>query len=110
MKLTMSKGTQNVSKVVSQGLAEDFGITNVNLGDIIINEQAILIIGKKVNINKGPLEMREMPLSDFIMLPFTKNLGIVMPAEIIVDEDKQIVFESQVVNPVNNPDMFQWRI
>jgi hypothetical protein len=110
MRLTMSKGTENVSKVVKQGLAEDFGITDFNVGEIIINEQAILTISKKININKTALALQEMPLTEFIMLPFTKNLGIVMPVEIVVDEDKQIVFEAQVVNPVNNPDLFQMRL
>jgi hypothetical protein len=109
MKLTMSKGTQNISKVVKAGL-EELGITDINVGDIVINEQALLFIEKRVNINKQALIMDEQPLSDFIMLPFTKNIGIVMPSEIVIDEPKRIVFEAQVINPVNNPDLFQMRL
>lgn len=49
----------------------------------------------------------EMPFNDFIMLPFRKNLGIVLPMELMLEDRARFVFESHVVDPCYDPVLFQ---
>jgi len=82
------------------------GIFNVNITSMNISENAHLTISKKININKTNCNIEQIPLSEFIMYPFSKNLGIVIAHDLINENKNEFIFESQIVEASNNTDMF----
>jgi len=49
----------------------------------------------------------EMPFGEFVGLPLRKNLGIVMPMDLMLDDRRRLIFESHVIDPCRDPRMLQ---
>jgi len=49
----------------------------------------------------------EMPFGEFVGLPLRKNLGIVMPMELMLDSRTKLIFESHVIDPCRDTRMLQ---
>jgi hypothetical protein len=49
----------------------------------------------------------EMDFTTFIMLPFRKNLGIIIPMDLMLDDRRRLIFESHVIDPCRDPCMFR---
>lgn len=84
----------------------DKGIFNVNIPSMNISEDAHLTISKKININKTGCDIEQIPFSEFIMYPFSKNLGIILAHDLINENKNEFIFDSQIVEASNNTDMF----
>jgi len=49
----------------------------------------------------------EMDFTTFVMLPFRRNLGIIIPMELMLDDRRRLIFESHVIDPCRDTAMFQ---
>jgi hypothetical protein len=83
------------------------GLPSPKIENINICDDAKLSISKKININKEACNIEIIPTSEFIMYPFTKNLGIVLIEELLDENPERFLFQSQVAEPSGNPSMFQ---
>lgn len=58
------------------------------------------------NTDTEEYEVRHMPLERFMMFPFEKNLGIVMPYDLVHADDDKYIFTANLVEPSGNARMF----
>lgn len=49
----------------------------------------------------------EVQFDEFLMYPFRRNLGVVLPFELLMDHTRTIVFQSHVIDPAYDPVLFQ---
>lgn len=49
----------------------------------------------------------EVSFEEFLMYPFRRNLGIVLPMELMMDHKSTFVFQCHVVDPCYDPVLFQ---
>lgn len=105
MKLT-NYVTSNKAPIMNDML-HGRGLLNITLDNVNICENAHLTISKKININKTGCVPQEVTFSEFIMYPFTKNIGIILPQELLDENKTEFVFEAQVVEPSLNINLFQ---
>ena len=49
----------------------------------------------------------EMAFSDFIILPFRRSIGVILPMELMLDDRRRLIFESHVIDPCYDPLLFQ---
>lgn len=83
------------------------GLPNPKIDNINICDDARISVSKKININKEACSVEIVPFSEFIMYPFTKNLGIVLIEELMDENQERFLFQAQVAEPSYNPSMFQ---
>lgn len=89
----------------AQGLERSF---YEQLCDVSIDLEASLIIPKKNTSQVSPiLEISEIFNDEFMMLPFTKGIGIAMPFDLEKEDDDKFVFIARVVDPADTIDMFK---
>lgn len=83
------------------------GLPNPHIESINICDDARLSISKKININKEICSVEIVPFSEFVMYPFSKNLGIVLIEDLVDENPDRFLFQAQVAEPSYNPSMFQ---
>jgi hypothetical protein len=83
------------------------GIPCPKIENINICDDARISISKKININKEACNIEIVTFSEFVMYPFSKNLGIVMIEELVDENQDRFLFQAQVAEPSYNPSMFQ---
>lgn len=94
---------KDVSSPIHEGLFE-MGIDPraMALGTVLIDETAQLHVSKKININHTMCTMIDRAIEEIILYPFTHNVGLVLPVELMEDAVDELVFEAQVVEPCGN--------
>lgn len=70
-----------------------------------MDAEAYVHIPKSATV--GDCYMIDRTLVDIIMYPFTKNVGLVIPLEIVEDNATELVLGSQLVEPNGNIDLFR---
>lgn len=93
----------NITNDVKNGLLE-FGIVDNNITQINIDVEAKLSIMKKKNIDKidYSLEIEDIKYDDFLMIPIIYNMGIILPYELILEDDNKLEFKSQVIESLDD--------
>ena len=102
----------NITQEVNTSL-EILGIAGVN-SSISIDVFATLYIlkmnhpgGVSNPMNDGGFHLEEYALEDLYMMPFEKNIGLIMPYLIRDDDKKYMVFTCQVIDPVYSTNHFR---
>ncbi len=97
----------NITTEVNSCLLE-LGVMSVN-GDINIDVMSKLHVprmefpGGVMNpMNDSGFYLSECDLEDLYMMPFEKNIGVVLPYDLLYENNKELVFLSQVIDPVDN--------
>jgi hypothetical protein len=88
----------------------NFGLKNMGLEDgsfvtdVNIDLQAELSIPKNKNniIVEDPYYIEDLRFDEFLMYPFQKCLGVIMPFEIYREDEDRYIFLSQVIDPCEN--------
>ena len=96
----------NIKHEINCGLLE-MGITPFQNGDVTIDITAQLKINKrKDDVPDSDYQLADVDYSDFLMYPFDKGLGVVMPYQIVYEDQTELHFLTQVVDPTNDVSMF----
>lgn len=53
-------------------------------------------------LNDGGFHLDEQPYDDMFMLPFSKNIGIVLPYELEYENQRELVLLCQVIDPADS--------
>jgi len=106
------QGRINIKNEINTCL-EELGISGVD-NEIYIDVISKLYIPKTKNpggfndpMNDGGLHMEEGPLEDYYMMPFDKNIGVILPYELFLEDSKNLVFLCQVIDPVDSYKFFR---
>lgn len=94
---------EDISQDVNYGLRK-FGM-NKSVENITIDVMATLIIPKSKRKDMN-LEIEKIDIGDFMMFPLAKQIGVIIPMDILEDSEKSIVFQSQVVDPIDDVELF----
>lgn len=118
--LMTNRRPQDVSQEINSGLCHLVEIPKMS--GITIDLQAHLHIEKVETgvreVGNGILvrdlaamedvcKIEEADFSDFIMYPFMKNIGVVLPIQLIFEDDREFVFHSHVIDPNQNTYFFE---
>lgn len=83
-------------------------LTHMDLSETI-EEQLVLDHNASLFITKCPfgkrneqLHLQTYTLEKFLLLPYQRNLGIVMPYELIEETDQEFHFKSHVIDPAES--------
>ena len=102
----------DVTDEVNAGLST-FGVNQVS-GTVTIDPRATLHIPKQDQalpadhpMNDGMYHLAIIPIEEFLMFPFEKNLGIIMPYEVQTENTHEIVLLSNVVESAESMDSFR---
>lgn len=77
---------------------------------ITIDTEALLTIEKEKDPalrNGDNVVIDTLDPGDFMYLAFEKNLGLIMPYATYLDNDEYLVYQSNVVDPSNDPELFR---
>lgn len=102
----------DITHDVSRGL-DEFGIEPPNTNSIIIDTRALLHISKcKKPVSSHPLHdagfhISDIPVEDFMMYPFDKNVGVIMPYHIEDENDDIITFKANVIEATDSINTFR---
>ena len=84
------------------------GMKPIHSHDVTIDVEAELYVPKAKELDmKNGIEIEHVPFADFIMFPFEKYLGVVMPFHQAYEDDDCVIFMSQVIDPSETIDMFK---
>jgi CRISPR/Cas system-associated protein Csx1 len=94
--------THDISDDVNSGL-KSMGINEI-IDDICIDVNAKLTIMKKPESDpvKTDFFIETMDYGVFMMYPFEKMVGVILPNFIMDEDDHKMEFESQVIDPSDN--------
>lgn len=96
----------DISYQVNQGVRA-FGIDDIKMDDLTIDTSAHLSISKSREEPYESYSLEEMDAGDFLCLPFEKDLGVIMPYQLLEDSPNQYVFVSQIIDPCGQADIFR---
>jgi hypothetical protein len=108
--------SQDVSQEVNTGL-HDLGVpTSHHVKDLVIDAQAHLVVPKYVPtentdasaasaLQDAGFHLHTVKTADFLMLPFAKHIGIVMPMMLVDETPDYFVFSCILVEPCFNAPM-----
>lgn len=98
---------ENIKDDINLGLIP-YGVNKIT-NDILVDDNAFLHITKN-SINDTTLLLEKTELTDILLYPFTKNIGIILPMEIQEDNENEIIFDSLVVEPIFDIKIFSRNI
>lgn len=91
--------TDNVKDDINKGLLE-MGLPAFHDSDVMIDVNADLMINKRADLEPdSDYEIEEVDFAEFIMYPFEKYLGVIMPYDISHENLDKIYFKAHVVEP-----------
>ncbi len=93
----------NVKDDVNYGLIP-YDVPKIK-NDILIDDNAFLHISKSLEYNTNFI-IDKYDLSDILLYPFTKNIGIVLPMDIQKDDNHEFIFDALVVEPIFDTELF----
>lgn len=99
----IKKRSINVATEVNEGLKERDIETNYD--SITIDHEAKLAMYKQKNTLIRPYVV--IDAGDWMMYPFRNYMGIIMPNSIVSEDEKKIVFDCHIVDPVADFKMFK---
>jgi hypothetical protein len=94
----------------------DIGMEQLAVDELTVDYTANLIVKKmkgKFGLEEELLEMfggfvlTNIQSSDFLLYPFEKSIGIIMPVECIKETHNEIVFQAMVIDPCFNVYLFK---
>lgn len=94
---------ENIKDDVNNGLI-NYGVSQIK-NDILIDDNAFLHISKNLVVDKN-LIIENYELSDILLYPFTKNIGVILPMDIKKDDENEFIFDSLVVEPIFDTQLF----
>jgi hypothetical protein len=77
-----------------------------NYKDVIIDPEAEIQVIKQFDPSKYEYKNNIINIDDFMMYPFTKYLGIIMPFEIKSEDDNIVIYKCNIVDPVSDYMLF----
>lgn len=85
---------------------------NTISGKVVIDVKAQLHIQKlddtlPPQLNDGMFHLETLDYSDFMMFPFEKNLGIIMPYEVLVETEHHFTLLSNVIENSDSSETFR---
>jgi hypothetical protein len=103
---------EEITDDINSGLSDiGFSKNELRVKDVTIDVEAKLTILK--NLDGTPrktkdLKIEQIPVSTFLMFPFDKCLGVIMPYDLWYEDENKYIFLSQVVDPCEHMlDMFR---
>lgn len=101
---------ENVTDEVNAGL-ESLGSSQID-GSVVLDTQALLHVPLKDAslpdaMNEGMFHLETVSFEDFLMYPFDKNVGIIMPYNIEKEDGVEIVITSNVVENAKSVKSFR---
>lgn len=97
---------EDVSEDINTGLIFH-GVDSINFQNVTIDVNAQLVVPKKRDQSILDTQVEPILFEEFIMYPFIKHVGIVIPFELIEDTSHRLVFEAHVVDPCPDIDLFR---
>lgn len=95
---------RDVTEIVEQGLLE-MGRPR-QLSEIRVQEHALLRLSKEITPMFDWM-IDSIPTHFFFQYPIHKGIGIVMPMQKTIETDTEIIYTCQVVEPMNDIDLFR---
>ena len=95
----------NITNVIKESLAH-YG-QSTDIADVYADQNAELLISKKININKQMCELDTIPLNTFSSYPMVHQLGIVFLKDIIDESSTSLVFQGETIDPIAHSDIFR---
>lgn len=106
---------EDVTPQINEGLTK-FGVASLD-ASIIIDTRARLHIPKgdaklpsDHPLNDGNFHLSSIPMEEFLMFPFEKDIGIIIPYDLEKEDDNEFVFVSQVVEGSASTSIFRQRL
>ena len=101
----------DVTQEVNEGLSE-LNVFKTLKEPIIIDPDAILRIqkapdGLPQSMTDAGYHLATIEPEEFICMPFTHYVGIIIPHEIIEEDDKEIILQCDIVEPIFDVSMFR---
>lgn len=102
--------SHNVTSDVNTGLNE-LGMPNVS-GSVTVDAHATLWLPKldpalPPALNDGMFHLTELPMEEFLMFPFDRNMGILLAYTMQDETDSQMVLHASLVEPANATEAFR---
>jgi hypothetical protein len=105
---------ENIAPAINDGLLSfgmDFGLINVTMDPDALLEIPLSKNGGRPVKSRGDvsLDYRVMSMNsqDVFSYPFDKRIGLIIPDEIVEESDDSIKYMCQVLDPVDNIEMFR---
>ena len=76
---------------------------------VVIGLSARLHVAKKVPAKlerPRPFAVGEVTMDALMMMPFERNVGLLLPCALLADDSRELVFECHVIEPCNDPRLF----
>lgn len=72
--------------------------------DITIDNEATLFIEKHLGdaldpLNDGGFHINTSKIDDFVLYPYSKNIGIILPFDLLDETENEFIFKSIVIDP-----------
>jgi hypothetical protein len=102
------KYAEDVALDVKKSLME-MNIPIANVADsITIDVEASLEVPKShvISVSKERMLVDNMDVFEFMMMPFTHNVGVVMPSELVLDNEDKYIFTCSVIDPTTDTKTF----
>lgn len=95
----------NITRVIQESLAE-YG-QSTDIADVYADQNAELVLSKKININHKMCEMDTLPVNTFSSYPLVYQLGVIFVKDIIDESPTTLVFEGETIDPISHQDIFR---
>lgn len=90
------------------------GLEQLCVESLTVDYAAHLIIPKR---SKGDVDDAEImfnvmniPASDFILYPFERSVGLILPTDLLRENRKEAIYIAQVIDPCFNADLFRSKL
>lgn len=104
--MLMRHYVDDVSDDINAGLRQ-LGMDEVRVDDVTIDVCSTLIVPRKNTEKLLKVDVGEIDFEEFLMFPFTRHIGVALPYEIVEDSEKQVVFQSQIIDPTQDVESFR---
>lgn len=84
------------------------GVKGASFSSITIDVDALVYIPKNTDVYKNiDYDIESMDKADFLFMGFEKNLGLIMPYLTHAENDEEIVFKANIIDPSFDYDNFK---
>lgn len=111
LRLERARDDDDITEDVQSALAGSAGSAAAPAAAVVINTSGRLYLPKMDGCclqpaNDGGFHLHEMPEHDVYMLPFTRNLGVLLPRELVSEDAREMVFDCSVIEPCEDTILF----
>jgi hypothetical protein len=96
----------DVTDIINNGL-RNVGRGDIKVDDVTIDVCATIVIPKTEKDKILSTDLQSVLFADFLMYPFSKQIGIALPYEVMEDSETKLVFQAQVVDPAFDVELFR---